>query len=108
MKRLEWKPFGSDAKGNNPPNVGHQAILGEDPEGNVWMCRAQFREERNLFMVWFDKDVETDNDSPFLRNDVVYASNYWKEHQCVYHTAFCLYSQIRGIVENFIVEKGIK
>lgn len=108
MKILKWEKVQSTAYGNNPPIVTHQAILGEDSNGDVWMCRVEFRKDRNMFMVWFDKDVETDDDFPFLRNDVVYADNYWKAHQRIYHTVFCQYGQIRDIVELFMRENGIK
>lgn len=107
MKILKWEKVQSTAYGNNPPIIAHQAILGEDSNGDVWMCRVEFRKDRNMFMVWFDKDVEED-DLPFLRDSVLYADNYWKAHQRVYHTVYCQYDHIRNIIENFIVEKGIK
>lgn len=96
---FEWVTVGGYSRYNCPPLPTWETKIGE-VNGVKWMCRVQYRETRKKFMVYFDNNIEAD-DSPFLRDAVVNAEEYWKAHQEVYHTVLCDYEDIPKAISHF-------
>ena len=107
-KRLygKWYEHGKELMGGNPPVTEWRCDLGKGKDGHKWICSCRYRYQERKFLVAFD--YETEEQSAFLKNEVVYSENYWKAHERIYHSRFVNYEQINNVVKEFIAEQGIE
>lgn len=98
----------SQGLGADVPIPTYETTLGKDPEGNTWLCRVKFDVfVRQQWMVMFDTNQD-EPDTPFLREEVVYADNFWAAHVKRYHTRYdSNYQHIGAIIDSFIEEHQI-
>lgn len=108
FSKYDWKQYGAEAIGNNPPKPLYQCEIGKDGSGIAWLCRVKYREQERKFMVWFDKDILTDDGCPFLRDEVIYADNYWQAMRDYHKMALCNYEEIQNVIARFIDENSLK
>lgn len=90
---------------DRPPIIEWRRDLGTDKDGRRWVCQCRYREQEKKFLVAFD--YETDERSAFLRDEVVYADDYWNAHKRVYHSKLVDYIGIKETVDRFIREQEI-
>lgn len=105
-KKLDWQIHGIESIGSCPPIPHYRCVLGIDLEGTTWICQVKYREQERKFLVSFD--YETDDQSAFLKDEVVYADDYWEAHKRVYHSKMVNYKDIQNVIADFITEYNIK
>lgn len=105
----KWKVVGTRSTCGNPPLNTYEATLGVDGNGKTWLCQVNhdMHDGFKTFLVNFDTDECNDNGSPFLRDTVVYADNYWKARKEYHHMVRCEYKEIMNVVEEFIKNHNI-
>ena len=108
MSKFDWRTHGTEGIGNNPPIPIWECMIGKDKNGDTWLCRVRYRHQERRFIVMFDKDVVTDNDSPFLRDEVVYADNYWQAMRDYHKAILCDYEKIQDVIAEFINKNGVE
>ena len=96
LNSLEWYTVGSYARKNCPPLPVWETVLWER-HGIKQLCRVSYREDEKKFLVYFD----TDDGSPFLREEVTNSDNYWKAHRERYNSELADYEEIANVVERF-------
>lgn len=103
---LNWEQVAHSGGYLSPKLPTYEAHIGNDKTGRKWLCRVKYREQEKKFMVAFDWD---DGEStPFLRDEVIYADNYWTAHKTRYFTKWVDYEDIRTVVLEFINDHGLK
>lgn len=102
----KWYEHGKMWQGDNPPLTEWRRDLGEGKDGYMWICSCRYRMQERKFLVAFD--YETEEQSAFLKDEVVDSENYWKAHHRVYHSKFVNYEQINNTVKEFMAEHGIE
>lgn len=114
--KLEWKWQGSQSTGQNGfPLTIYRAELGKDEQGRTWMveCTPMMMYGGNTFRLLFDHNEEPnedngwEGDSPFLRDEVIYADNFMKAQKERYHMREVVYSEIVRTIEAVTDEIGI-
>lgn len=80
------------------------AKIGENSDG-VWYVRVKYIMESAMQEISFDYSV--DGESPFLKDEVVYAEDYVKAYNETYHTKRIKYNQFNREVEQFMALHGI-
>ena len=120
MKPLEWKAVETMSNYSCPPIVTYECQIGTSYDGTEkWFCRCKYKYDKNAFMLCFDNDKEWEESGdfdghkvatsrPFMRTNVVYAEDYWSEHEKTYHTKFCQYDQICQTIFNFVRSMHLK
>lgn len=104
MTGNKWFVVSEECIGSNPPITTYECVIGKDPKGREWHARAKYREQERTFHVWFD---HMDGEMPFLRNEVVYADNYWGAMKERYHLVKCRYKDIQMVVDEFAHRNSI-
>lgn len=102
---LEWEQHGLESLGSNPPISHYRCKLGTDDHGVTWICEARYRYQEKKYLVAFD--YETEEQSAFLKREVIDAPIYWKAHQEVYHSKFVAYDEIQKVIRQFIIDHHI-
>lgn len=102
---LKWEQVGWEAMGANPPIPVHRCELGSDDHGIVWLCEARYRHAEKKYLVAFD--YETEEQSAFLKHEVIDAPSYWKAHREIYHSKFVAYEEVQDVIRQFIIDHHI-
>ena len=103
---LRWHISGTVSTGSCPPIPIHRCELGKDQSGAMWLCEVRFYTRKGKYLVKFD--TEGGHDTPFCRQDVVYASDYWKATMDVYNAKWCEYEAIQDEIKAFIISHEIQ
>lgn len=104
---MEWKNVAREWSGSVLPIDTYQASLGVGKDGKEYLVRSKFYAPKNSFMVEFDTADEGE-DTPFLRDKVLYASSYWEARRKYYNLQFTNYAGITRIIKDFAMRKGIE
>lgn len=104
--KLNWYVHSTMQIGNCPPVPEYRCDLGTGSDGHEWICSSKYREQERKFLVSFD--YETEEQSAFLKSEVVDADNYWEAHRKVYHSKLCNYEKIQDVVKSFSDQMGIQ
>ena len=102
---LKWEIVGTEAVGSCCPIPRYRCELGTDEEGDTWFCEARYRYYEKKYLVRFD--YETEEQSAFLKSEVLDADNYWRKHDEVYHAKWVGYEDIEKVIREFIIYMGI-
>lgn len=102
---LKWEQHGWEAVGSNPPIPHYRCALGIDDHGVTWICEARYRYAEKKYLVAFD--YETEEQSAFLKKEVIDAPSYWKAHQEMYHSKFVIYEEVQNVIRQFIIDHHI-
>ena len=105
-KRLNWQIHGTEAIGSCPPIPYYRCSLGTDANGTEWICETHYRTQERKFLVRFD--YETEEQSAFLKSEVVDAVNYWEAYRRVYHSKLVDYKNIQDVIAEFMTDQNIK
>ena len=106
MKWLKWVEHGRTEMMKWPPIPKYWADLGIGKDGHLWKCSCEYRTQEHKFLVSFD--YATEDEEAFLKEEVVYAENYWEAHHRVYHSKYVVYEEIARVIESFEAEHGIE
>lgn len=113
---LEWERQGSERMGQcGFPIDIYRAELGKDKDGRTWLveCKPLTMTGSNKFRLLFDHTEQPNEengwtgDSPFLRNEVVYADDYVSARKRRYRMKEVLYKDIVSTIEKVTDEIGI-
>ena len=116
--KLKWRDIGGYGVGFAPPIRVWLATLGVDATGKTWLCRVSpdMHSGYTKYLVEFDFNGCMDNDdddTPFLRDRVVYAEEYYEEEYWnarikTYNTKIVFYKQIDSVIQQFCISHGIR
>lgn len=101
----EWKAVEQERTAGCVPIVTYETELGTDQDGKKWFCRCGYFDRKHKFRVFFDYD---DGGCRFLRDEVVYADDYWQARRDFYFEQFVEYKQIVETIEKFMESKGVR
>ena len=99
-----WYEVGKEWKGSNPPIYTYETVLGHDPQGREWRARAKNNQNARSWQVWFD---HMDGESPFLREEVVYADSYWTAMRKRHSLSNCTYEDVMKVARKFMHDHEI-
>ena len=93
----------------------YRAELGKDKDGRTWLveCKSLAMRGSGMFRLSFDHTEEPNEengwtgDSPFLRNEVVYADDYVSARKRRYRMKEVPYKDIVSTIERVTDEIGI-
>ena len=113
---LEWERQGSERMGQSgfPIDI-YRAELGKDKDGKTWLveCRPLAMRGSRNFQLLFDHTEEPTEengwtgDSPFLREEVIYADDYVSAKKRRYRMKEVPYKDIVSTIERVTDEIGI-
>jgi hypothetical protein len=106
---LKWEIYGSTAMGSAPPIPHYRCKVGKGKDGTTWLCDIRpIGEKLDKILLSFDTDQETEDGSPFLRDSVVNAKDYWKAHHDYHKSRYVKYHEIEENIRKFIVENHLQ
>jgi len=117
MTAFNWMCQGTEAMAYGIPLAKYRAEIGKDPDGAEWLveCAPILEKALNgeaLYRIKFDKAISCFNDddcedTPFVREVVLNAGNYWSACRKYYHMQEVQYKKINETIEKFRISKGI-
>lgn len=102
---LKWEVHGTESLGANPPLPYYRCEIGTDERGITWICEAKYRNKEKKYLVSFD--YETEEQSAFLKSEVIEAPSYWTAHREIYHSKLVDYEDVQKVIREFIIEHHI-